>query len=289
MKTAHRILAITVLAIISIAQVARADNADLKELLSGKQVPLTLKLKDLDGSWRRTRVSSSDSSNALLGMYAQLMEGGGSVYYTKGETVVLDGLTYIIAYQHLTKPVDTMALFRGGSPPEPEPLTAESPLALALIQLRATGTLGDIRPFNLDEEIAEQAGIRQAVEGAQDKNVNLNSVNNLKQIGLGLAMYADDHNGKLPDLSDPQSMKKAITRYIANEKVFLHPKTGKPYQPNPSFSGKEWQGTNTVDNVLAYEAEPGDDGTRAALFGDGHVARVNETRWQELKKTSNIP
>jgi prepilin-type processing-associated H-X9-DG protein len=38
-----------------------------------------------------------------------------------------------------------------------------------------------------------------------------------------------------------------------------------------------------------YEAEPSSDGTRAVLFGDGHVERVNESKWLELKKSSNIP
>jgi hypothetical protein len=175
MKTAHRILAVIMFAIVGIASVARADNADLKDLLSGKQVPLALKLKNLDASWRRVRVSPSDAG-AFLGMYAQLLGGAGSgVYYTKGEVVVLAGLTYVIAYQHPIKPVDTTALFRGGTPPEPEPLTPESPLALALIQLHTAGTLGDIRPFNLDQEIAERAGLQKAVEGAHDSSVNATS------------------------------------------------------------------------------------------------------------------
>jgi prepilin-type processing-associated H-X9-DG protein len=289
MKTAHRILAVTVLAIISVTSIAHADNANLQELLSGKPVPLALKLKDLDGSWRRTRVSSSDS-NALLGMYAELMGGGGGgVYYTKGETVVLDGLTYIIAYQHLLKPVDTVALFRGGQPPELEPLTPESPLALALIQLRTAGTLGDIRPFNLDDEIAEGTNIQKAVQESNSRAANYSSVSNLKQIGLGLAMYADEHNNKLPDMSTPQSLKKALTSFITNEKVFLQSKTGKPYQPNPSFTAQPWQGPNASTDVLVYEADPSEGGNRTVLFGDGHVERVDATRWQELKKTSNIP
>jgi prepilin-type processing-associated H-X9-DG protein len=290
MKTAHRILAVTMFAIISVASVTRADNADLKDLLSGKQVPLALKLKDLDASWRRVRVTAPSDAGPFLGIYAQLLGGaGGGVYYTKGDVVVLAGLTYVIAYQHPIKPIDTMALMRGGTPPEPEPLMPETPLTLALIQLRTAGTLGDIRPFNLDQEIAEQEGVRSAMAAAQDRMAPVNSVNNLKQIGLGLAMCADDHNGKLPDMSDPQSMKKAITKYITNEKVFVHPKTGKPYQPNPSFSGKLWQGPNADTDVLVYEADPAQDGSRAVLFGDGHVERVNEARWLELKKTSNIP
>jgi prepilin-type processing-associated H-X9-DG protein len=290
MKTAQRILVVIVFLIVGVASVARADNADLKDLLSGKQVPLALKLKDLDGSWRRVRVTAASDAGALFAMYGALMGGAGAgVYYTKGDVVLLAGLTYVIAYQHQIKPVDTMSLFRGGTPPEPEPLTPETPLTLALIQLHTAGTLGDIRPFNLDQEIAERAGLQKAVEGANGSAVNANSLSNLKQIGLGLAMCADEHNGKLPDMSDPQTMKKALAKYISDEKVFVHPKTGKPYQPNPSMSGKEWQGTNTVDAALVYEPDPAQDGTRAVLFGDGHVERANETRWQELKKSSNIP
>ena len=290
MKTAQRILAVIVFVIIGFASITRADNADLKDLLSGKQVPLALKLKDLDGSWRRVRVSTSEAGGAVLGMYSQLLGGTGpGVYYTKGEVVLLAGETYVIAYQHLIKPINTMELLRGGTPPEPENLTPETPLSLALIQLRTAGTLSDIRPFNLDQELAEGAGVTSIVAAERDKGVNSSSVSNLKQIGLGLAMCADDHNGKLPDMSSPQSMKKALANFIRDEKVFVHPKTGKLYQPNPSMSGKEWQGTNTVDAALVYEADPAQDGTRAVLFGDGHVERANETRWLDLKKTSNIP
>jgi len=290
MKAAQRILAVTMFAIISITSVARANTADLKDLLSGKQIPLALKLKDLDGSWRRVRITAPADAGAFLGVYAQLLGGAGNgIYYTKGDVAVLDGLTFVIAYQHPIKPIDTTALFRGGTPPETEPLTPESPLALALIQLHTASTLGDIRPFNLDEEIAERAGLQKAVEGANGGAVNANSVGNLKQIGLGLAMCADDHSGKLPDMSDPQSLKKALAGYITDKNVFVHPKTGKPYQPNPSMSGKEWAGTNTVDAALVYEADPAQDGTREVLFGDGRVDRANETRWLELKKSSNIP
>jgi len=289
MKTWHRILAVTVFAIIGVASVARADNADLKDLLSGKQVPLALKLKDLDGSWRRLRVSPSDAG-ALPAMYAQLLGGGSAgIYYTKGEVVLLAGETYVIAYQHSIKPADTMELVRSGNPPEPQILTPETLLTLALIQLRTTGSLNDIRPFNLDEEIAEGAGVNNVIAGKRNKAVNVRSVTNLKQIGVGLLMYADDNNNKLPDLSDAQSLKKALWDYIKDEKVFVQPKTGKPYQPNPSLSGKEEKGSNVVDAVVVYEDEPAEDGTRAVLFGDAHVERVTESRWQELKKTSNIP
>ena len=289
MQTAHRILAITVFLIIGATLVARADNVDLKDLLDGKHVPLSLQLKDLDGSWRRVRVSPSDAG-ATFGMYQQLLTGAaGGVFYTKGESVLIAGETYVIAYQQPSKLVDTMSIFRGGTPAELPPVTPETRLTLTLIQLRTAGSLTDIRPFNMEEAIADQTSVHRVITGENDKFLNDLSANNLKQFGLGLAMSASDHNGKLPDLSDPQGTKKALTQYISNDKVFLHPKTGQPYRLNPSLSGKEYPGSNAVSIVVVYEPVQAADGTRAVLYCDGHVARVTEANWQELKKISNIP
>ena len=137
------------------------------------------------------------------------------------------------------------------------------------------------------------AGLNKLAEGERNKGVNVRSVSNLHQIGIALLMYSDDNNNVLPDLSDAQSLKKATASYLnirdEKVKVFVHPKTGKPYQPNSSLSGKDGKGTNIANAVVVYEDEPAEDGTRAVLFGDAHVERVTETRWLELKKTSHIP
>jgi prepilin-type processing-associated H-X9-DG protein len=140
--------------------------------------------------------------------------------------------------------------------------------------------------------IGVTVAVNKVIEVDRDKAVNARSVSNLHQIGLAWMMYADDYNNKLPDLSDAQSMKEALARYLGkgSEKAFVHPRTGKPYQPNSSLSHQERRGPNASANfAVVYEDEPFVDGTRGVLFGDGHVERVTETRWQELKKTSNIP
>jgi len=272
----------------------RGENADLKELLAGNRVPLNQKLKDLDATWRRVGVTGQSDSGALLMFYARLVGGAASTtYYTKGETVTIAGETYLLAYRPQTKDPDMMALMRGGTPPPPEPFTPDTPLALSLVQLRTAGSLTDIRPFNLEQEIAAQERaqeeVRSAIEGPREKAVNTQSLNNLKQIGLGLAMFADDNNEKLPDLSDPASLKKALAKYISNDKVFMHPRTGEPYSPNPALSGKSRQEFNTAETVVVYEAKPSDDGTRGVLFSDGHVERVTDAKWQDLKRSSHIP
>jgi prepilin-type processing-associated H-X9-DG protein len=138
-------------------------------------------------------------------------------------------------------------------------------------------------------------GLNKVLERARDNGFNALSVSNLKMIGIALMMYADDYNNILPDLSDAQNMKKAVAAYVSTdksktEKHFVHPRTGKPYQPNSSLSYKELKGPNaSADIAVVYEDALPEDGTRAVLFGDGHVERVDNARWLELKKTSNIP
>jgi prepilin-type processing-associated H-X9-DG protein len=129
---------------------------------------------------------------------------------------------------------------------------------------------------------------------AQTQRDNSLSVSNLKTISLAWTMYADDYDDKFPDLSDAQTMKTALAAYLNKdaskaERFFVHPNTGRPYQPNSSLSFKKRQGFNYPSQiVVVYEDAPARDGTRGVLFGDGHVDRVNEARWRELKKTSNI-
>jgi hypothetical protein len=134
-------------------------------------------------------------------------------------------------------------------------------------------------------------GLTKLTEGQRDNRL---SVTNLKMIGLAWSMYADDNNDKLPDMSDAQSMKNVLARYLCNntsqaEKAFVQPNTGRLYQPNSSLSYKKRTGFNYPSQIaVVYEDAPASDGTRGVLFGDCHVERVNEARWQELKKSSNI-
>src|ERR1035441_4691311 len=140
--------------------------------------------------------------------------------------------------------------------------------------------------------IGAVVGLTRLTQGQHD---NWLSVSNLKTIGLAWAMYADDNNDKLPDMSDAQTMKNALAANLSKdtskvERFFVQPNTGRPYQPNSSLTYKERRGFLAPSNVaVVYEDAPARDGTRGVLFGDCHVERVNETRWLELKKNSNIP
>ncbi len=137
--------------------------------------------------------------------------------------------------------------------------------------------------------VGSALGLHVAYKRARQNAWNAQSSGNLHTIGLAWMMYADDWNDTFPDLTDIQSLSNAVGSYVARGNFFVHPKTGQPYQPNSSLTYQKRPATNGPPLAVVYEADPAQDGTRAVLFADAHVERVNAVRWQELKKTSNIP
>ncbi len=139
------------------------------------------------------------------------------------------------------------------------------------------------------------------------------SVNQLKQIGLALLMYAQDYDEMLPPMQNAATVKRALLPYVrGNEAVFADPLTHQPYQPNPSLSGRRRMSFSVgggrdsrgkripprsyradipgpaAQVVAFYEASPAPDGTRAVLFLDGHVQVIPEAEWPRLKRASKI-
>ena len=104
-----------------------------------------------------------------------------------------------------------------------------------------------------------------ALAKAREKARQVSSMSNLKQIGLGLLMYADDHEGKLPD--DLTSFKP----YRIDSKVIESPRKPKEFT-GPSYIYISGQTTSMApDNIVVYE-NPAfcRDGVNV-LFMDGHV------------------
>lgn len=260
--------------------------ADLGGLLSGGTVALTIQLKDVAPDWWRMSIGGA-SSGGMEAFYSAIMgrgAGGATGYYTKGDSVTLAGETYLICYEVQKKPIDYMKLMEsGGKPPKAEPLTPETKLALALLNLRTVTTISEIRPFNLEQEIAGS-------EGATKEEATTESLNNLKQLALALLMCANDYDEVLPQLTDAAAVKKTLLPYVKSESLFINPVTKQPYLPNPILSGKKLAHiTNPRAMVLFFEDSPAPDGTRGVAFLDGHAKRVPEAEWEALKKASKIP
>ena len=270
-------------------------QSDLPDLVSGKIAPLTLKLKELGPDWRRLAITSSLDP---VGMVQQVgaMFGGGGVHYTKGQTVTLNDETFIVAYRVPPKRVDPAALMRPGSGPEvllPDKLTPDTALTLSLVNVRSIGSISDVRPFDLQKELSEDPAANPLLSvfgNAREAAQKASSQSNLKQLALGVMMYAQDHDEKLPPMKSAAALKKAIMPYVKSETVFTDPNGDKAYMANPSLSGKSLASiANPAEIALLYEAEAGPDGSRSVAFVDGHVKRLTASEWATLKKRSKIP
>ncbi len=274
------------------------QTADLKELLSGKTIPLSLKLKDLDEQWRCVRIEGSGNWTEA---YAAMLGGGNNPYYTKGQTVALAGETYLVTYRAPTASLNSMQIMlaqRQGNPPaEPQKLTADTALSLSLLNLRTINSLQEIRLFNLKDELAasekQGQGLVTATAKARDSATAVSSLSNLHQLAQAVHLYSNDWREEFPPMKDANSVKKALyPNYVSSEATFLHPQTKQPYQPNTSLGGKTIPSiTNPDQVVMFYEAMPADNGTRGVAFVDGHaVLLVSEKdQWPKLKQASGIP
>lgn len=143
-----------------------SSAADFTELISGKNLPLTLKLKNLDNKWRRLTVSNqSETSNWLeiFGAISGALQTG--TYYTKGQTVTADSETYFVVYRLQSTQKDLRALVQSDSSTKftPAVLTPETTITLSLLNLRTVNGLNDLVPFNLQQEIEASRQIRESL------------------------------------------------------------------------------------------------------------------------------
>ncbi len=181
------------------AMPAFGQTNDFQALLTGKDNPTAIQLKDLNGEWKRIAISAPDgplgnmgdmmksimplamlggsgkgpSKDDMMGMsvMSSLFGGGGpkgTVYYTRGLTTTIGGETFLIAYKVEAPQMDFMKLIMesamaGGKEPDfakmagDSKIKAETPLTLTLVNVKSIGTMGSIRPFDLEKELAESS------------------------------------------------------------------------------------------------------------------------------------
>src|SRR6266404_2679790 len=138
--------------------------------------------------------------------------------------------------------------------------------------------------------------------GVREKARRANCLSNLKQIGLGLAMYADSYNGRLPmDAENPTLVGciKLLSNIVTSAKVYRCPDDWRSTLPAPTYDQLTtndisysyvpnliWQ--DHPDSIVAldriYATQKGSKWSPTGnhkgaggnvLFGDGHVAWVN--------------
>lgn len=291
MRRLALLLALLAFALPGYGQETESKTMTFKEVLSGTTTPLTMKLKDLNGDWRRMKVGGNGEGSAgYMELLSGMFSGGGGVYYTRGDTVTSGSETYVIAYRVPAKNLNFSELMRSNQPPPPEKLTPETTLTLSLLNQRTSGSFVDIRPFNLSDEISTSETAITQSEDATTQAKGTSSLSNLKQIGLSLLMYVQDYDEVLPPLKNPATVKTLLMPYVKNETVFINPITKTPYRTNPILSyHKLGHIAKPAEMIVFYEDSPAPDNTRGVAFLDGHARRIPESKWPEWKRLSKIP
>ncbi len=270
----------------------------LSELISGKgadSLPINLRLSDLTPAWRRFAVGTVDQGLGALGAYMAVLSGGqnlGGDYFTSGQTVMLGDTTYLVAYRLPVKKVDFSSVL--GQHADftilPDQVSPDSILTLSLLNLRTVSAIDNIQPFNMGDVIRgsnEQRGKLAQVLGERS---DMEAQTNLEQLAQAVLQETTDHNGTIPAISNPMTLKRAIYDDIKSDASFLDPMTKRPFFANPFLSGhKISEFSKPSDIVLLYADAAGDDGLRAVAFLDGSVHMVDREEWQHLVSTQHLP
>ena len=121
-----------------------------------------------------------------------------------------------------------------------------------------------------------------ALAKAREKARQNVSMTNLKHLGLRLIMYADEHDGKLPD-----SFEQA-KEYYKDTKILESPLKPKDFT-GPSYiyvAGQSLNESSPSTQIVAYENPEYCKDTIITLFLDGHVEKMPRQRFlDELKAT----
>lgn len=265
------------------------SDATWKNVMSGSVVPLTIKARDLDASWRSFTVSEgNDLKSVMLGAYGL---SGSNALYSRGDEISVAGETYLVAYRLKTPPMNMAAMNTAsnvGMMMRDMTLKPDSTLQLSLLNVRMTSAFNEMQTF--DPAVFNANSPMNTVFGEARKNaLNASSSSNLKQLVLGVMQYIQDNDENFPLMQSMYQLKKAVYPYIKSEQVFKQPSNDKFYVPNSALSKKSLASLMSPSTFAAiYEADFGSDGKRAVAFADGHVKRVTPAEWAQIKKDSGI-
>lgn len=109
------------------------------------------------------------------------------------------------------------------------------------------------------------------------------SMKNMKQLGLSVIRYADDHQGKLPESFEQAKNFEKTKRYYRDSGILDSPLKPKDFV-GPSYiyvSGHSMKAESPARQIVVYENPGYCQDTINALFLDGHVEKMQRDRFLE--------
>jgi hypothetical protein len=129
----------------------------------------------------------------------------------------------------------------------------------------------------------------------ENATLNVISAARLSSLLSAVERYAKDHQGMLPPMNDPETLRAALSpAYVAAEGIFHSPKGRQAYLPNPALSKKPLKSfRNPAETIAFYEpldsAAQQRDKHRAVVFLDGSQRTAAPREWDVLRKKAGIP
>ncbi|MGP8201839.1 MAG: type II secretion system protein [Limisphaerales bacterium] len=111
-----------------------------------------------------------------------------------------------------------------------------------------------------------------ALSRAKQKAQRISAVNNLKQIGVAVRIWADEHGNHLP----VNLWEDAHDELGNSQKILIDPDSGEPFVY--VGAGKS---ANDANAIIAFS--PVDHNGRAVLFGDGSVQQMSSERFADAE------
>jgi hypothetical protein len=267
--------------------------------LTGEKYPLSMRAAELDSRWRvvYTDLSVDDNNQTLRRLY-RVDRLPRFKYFTRGETIAVASETYLVAYraEPSVAEMQRLRVRREATQPQDAKLSAQTELRLCLLNILSVGRELDARAFN------PKVDVESAQETASANR--LQSINNLRIIGMALVQYAQEYDEVLPPmrgatsqdqltsalLNTPgrESVQYLIRNFIPSPQVFRQPGTNTLYQPNFALSGRNLDNIRNTSRIVAFYERTATQGFRALLFLDGHVKVIRESEWPRIKRESFI-
>lgn len=253
------------------------SSLTMEEVISGKSIPQTLRVKDLDGSFRRVRFMATE----VLMMGGRGANRDLSIFYTRGQSVSFGGSEYLIAYRPESE-LDPNWMNHGRATTVLTKLRPADKLLLSLLSTQNFygSSLTDIRPFDPEKDMETEADRNTAVQQT------------MRQLGAGILSWKHNRGQeRLPRWSSrvTDALRRQCYPIVHDKRLWEHPSTGEAFGLNPALSNARVPDiANRTLVYMVYEFTPAADGARSVLFVDGHVERVDAERWSRIQKTKIV-
>ncbi len=138
------------------------------------------------------------------------------------------------------------------------------------------------RSLPADLGLAHSRPKPQGIGRARENARRINCQANLRDLNLAVMNYAKKNNGRLPNLSSPAAIRKALGPHVKDSQSFSCSK-GYQFHGNATLSGKKLSSLKNPEKlVLLYEPVNAHLGGRNVAWADGSVKWHTNENWGEI-------